>query len=332
MGILSLILDGPVFQMSFYGRPLRATYVLKKTSESIQGDEIENFPLHLENLVRQFKLVKNMMTIPPLFSIALLFLVLPSFAESGNPSRGSSSAKQAILQLVKTPGDAEDTQGMIQLPLRVFLISNLTMNREDEEMDVWVQPVDFEKKVLPEINRIWKAANVQWVLESIQAQPAPDLSNREEMIKSIENATRESSPGRVPNILKLCSAARGHAVVNNLYLFPYVGQTQQGFASLGGNKAVIGVWTDKPFRAKKPPIKFPFVEKGKFKIGSIARTCSHELGHNLGLKHPDKATQSRFDRLMGGKKPGLELVPEEIELARKTALKRAASIRKWAEK
>ena len=269
------------------------------------------------------------MTIPSLFSFVFLLLALPSFADPGKVEPASSPAKQALLELVKTP---EDSEGLIQLPLRVFLISNLTLNREDKEMEVWVKTTDFEKTVLPEINRIWKQANVEWVLESIRVQPAPDFPHRDQMEAAIENATRESSTGRVPNILKFCSAARGHAVINNLYLFPYVGQTQQGFAALGGNKAVVAVWTDKPSRAQKPPIKFPLVEKGRFKIGSIARTCSHELGHNLGLKHPDKATQTRFDRVMGGKKPGLELVPEEIATARQTALKRAATIRKWAKK
>ena len=206
------------------------------------------------------------------------------------------------------------------------------MNREDQEMDLWVTPKDFEKTILPEINRIWKQANVKWVLESIQVQPAPDLPNREKLIESIENATRDHSPQRVPNILRFCSISRAHAAMNNLYLFPYVGQTQQGFAALGGNRAVVCVWTDKPFRAQKPPLKFPLVEKGGFKIGSIARTCSHELGHNLSLRHPDKKTQTRFNRLMGGRKHGYDLVPEEIEIARKTALKRAASIREWAQK
>ncbi|MGJ8725949.1 MAG: hypothetical protein ACSHYB_15450 [Roseibacillus sp.] len=269
-----------------------------------------------------------MTTAPTLFAL-LLFFSLPILAEPTQASRDASEAKRAILEMVQTP---KEPAGLIQLPLRVYLISNLTMNREGEEMEVWVKPADFEKKLLPEINRIWKQANVEWVLESIRIQPAPELPKREKLIESIVNATRDHSPQRVPNILRLCNVSRAHPVVNNLYLFPYVGQTQQGFASLGGNRAVVGVWTDKPFQAKKPPIKFPLAEKGRFKIGSIARTCSHELGHNLALSHPDKATQTEFNRLMGGKKHGYDFIPEEVELARKTAFKRAASIRQWAQK
>lgn len=90
--------------------------------------------------------------------------------------------------------------------------------------------------------------------------------------------------------------------------------------------AIVGVWTDKPSRGLKRPEKFALVEKGEFRKGSIARTCAHELGHNLGLGHPDKRTQSVFDRLMGGKRMGYDLTEEEIGLARETARKRGEKV------
>ena len=221
------------------------------------------FPIAHKTPMRYFEAIETFMKNPLFLTTCLLLFALPSFAEPSKTLRGSSPAKQAILEMVKT---SEEPEGIIQLPLRVFLISNLTMNREDEEMEVWVKPADFEKKILPEINRIWKQANVEWVLESIQVQPAPDLPNREKMIESIENATRDSSPQRVPNILRLCSAARGHSKVNNLYLFPYVGQTQQGFASQGGNKAVVGSLDRQTFaRTKAPPSNFPSPRKDALK-------------------------------------------------------------------
>lgn len=264
-----------------------------------------------------------------LFLAALVFALLPATA-FGQEHRAKA------LELTKTPDLESDPDGLIQLPLRVHLVTNLELEQKGSEMSMWVKPKDFEEKVLPEMNRIWKAANIQWVLESIVEQPAPGLPNKATLITQIEESKRlpsgKSDPKHNLAVLRLCNRARGHAVIHNLYLFPYIGQTKQGFAALGGNYAITTVWTDKPFRGKKPPIKFPLVEKSPFKIGSIGRTCSHELGHNLALLHPDKKKQTRFDRLMGGKKHGYELVPEEIKLARETALKRAQLIRKWAKK
>ena len=268
----------------------------------------------------------------PVFALFLLFLNLHGEEKASNEEFvGKSPAKKALLEMVKTP---EDSEGLIQLPLRVRLITNLELNRKKVKMQTWVTPKEFEETILPELNRIWKPANIQWVLESIAEQPAPNLPNRQELITYIENSKRntpeKSYPKRTINILRLCNRARGHAVVHNLYLFPYLGQTFQGFANMRGNHAVITTWTDKPFRAKKPPIKFQLAEEPPFKTGSIARTCSHELGHNLGLQHPDKKTQTHFNRLMGGKKHGYDLTSEEIKSARKIALKRAQAIREWA--
>ncbi len=38
---------------------------------------------------------------------------------------------------------------------------------------------------------------------------------------------------------------------------------------IGGNQAVIGVWTDKPSRGKKPPVKTLLVEPEPMKVGSL---------------------------------------------------------------
>ena len=56
------------------------------------------------------------------------------------------------------------------------------------------------------------------------------------------------------------------------------------------------------------------------KSGSLARTIAHEIGHNLGLLHPDKSVVSPVGRLMGGANQGYALTAEEIAKARETAL------------
>ena len=164
---------------------------------------------------------------------------------------------------------------------------------------------------------------------------------RDEAIAATGLANRDTKD-RTQTIRSLLDPEHQHPTALNLFFFPYVGSTTQGFASLGGppsllinpdggNTAVVCIWTDKPTGGKKPPTKFQLVEKrGKFKIGSIARTCSHELGHNLTLTHPDKATQKAFDRLMGGKRHGYDITPTERE--RIIANGRAKAILKWARK
>ena len=65
-------------------------------------------------------------------------------------------------------------------------------------------------------------------------------------------------------------------------------------------------------------------------LPSIARTCAHELGHNLLLQHPDKTTQTKFNRLMGGRRSGYQVTAEEISLARQVASGRAETVLQWA--
>lgn len=71
------------------------------------------------------------------------------------------------------------------------------------------------------------------------------------------------------------------------------------------------MWTDKPSRGRKPPQQVKLLEPQPFAVGSLSRTIAHELGHIVGLRHPNKAQQTRFGRLMGGRKPGENLTRRE---------------------
>ena len=228
--------------------------------------------------------------------------------------------------------DGDD--GWIRLPLRIYIVSGVELEQKRVKMTQWITPEQVENTVLPEINRIWKPAKIEWVLDKVVEQPAVEVPNLKEAITCIQNAKRDeygkSDPTRMPHIHALCGKENGHPAINNLYFFPYMGQTSQGNAGLTGNSAFVGVWTDKPSGGEDRPKKFDLRERGRFREGSIARTSSHELGHNLGLEHPDKKTQKEFDRLMGGKKPGNELIPEEIRKAREIARVRVGKILAWA--
>jgi hypothetical protein len=215
----------------------------------------------------------------------------------------------------------------ITLPIRFHLTQGAKMTVKGQAMENWVQPADLTGPVLAEVNRIWKPAGIQFVVERAQVEALLKPSDFAELIQVVENSKRGeeevAGSGRTAAIGKLLDPAQRHRTAMNVYLLPYIGATYQGYANLGGNQAVIGVWTDKASRAEKPPVKALLVEPEPMKVGSLARTIAHELGHNLGLVHPDKAEVSPVGRLMGGGRQGYALTEEEITKARKTAQKHA---------
>ncbi len=215
----------------------------------------------------------------------------------------------------------------ITLPIRFHLTQGARMTVKGQVMENWVQPADLTGPVLAEVNRIWKPAGIQFVAERAQAESLLKPADFVELIRIVENSKRgeEEVPGsgRTAAIGKLLDPAQRHPAALNVYLLPYIGATYQGYANLGGKQAVIGVWTDKASRAERPPVKALLVEPEPMRVGSLARTIAHELGHNLGLVHPDRAESSKLGRLMGGGKQGYALTDEEITKARKIAQKHA---------
>ncbi|MBC8325601.1 MAG: hypothetical protein H8E27_08245 [Verrucomicrobia subdivision 3 bacterium] len=250
---------------------------------------------------------------------------------------GCDKETDSIQLLDATPSNAEPGPELAQtrtptprpdelmvLPLRVHILTDLVMEKRGVKMDMWVNPQHISQYLLPEINRIWKQANISWELEKIISTPLQRTIDTHSSVNVILNAKRDangrSDPSRIPHIYSFFPKRNFRPDMFNLYLFPYIGQTSQGNASgTGNNRAVVGVWTDKPSGGTRPPIRFPVFEQRPFKIGSIGRTCAHELGHNLGLRHPSKTTQRVFNRLMGGRKQGYDLIPSEITNSRNAA-------------
>lgn len=264
-------------------------------------------------------------------------------ARRANEASDSPAAEAAkIAKLLRVP---ESERGLIQLPIRFHIITNLELVQKDVKMSTWVTTKEVKHIILPEINRIWRPAGIVWALESVVERPAKKIANHDEGIQAIVNAKRgvgdTADTKRLPFIYAFCDRESGHKTVNNVYLFPYMGQTMQGVASFGGNQAFVGVWTDKPSRGAKPPQKSLLRERLPFKIGSIARTCSHELGHNLMLSHPAKdaapqknksRSKSKSGRLMGGSRHGYELSLEEMLKSREAAMFRGKRILEWVAK
>jgi hypothetical protein len=218
------------------------------------------------------------------------------------------------------PSPAPDAE-WFRIPIRIHLITDLPMTKKGVAMTNWLTPEMIEKTVLPEVNRIWSGAKIEWMLNGM-APAATKPEGREETIIHLLQAKRDSEgkadPERVrklETILKSDDADRGSV---NIHVIPYLGGASQGVASTGKRRVIISQWTDKPSRGLRPPQRCLLVELGEFQQGSFSRTLAHELGHVLSLDHPTKG-EAPFHRLMGGTDPGNELTDEEKTTARKRA-------------
>ncbi len=236
---------------------------------------------------------------------------------------------------------ADDGNGepCLELPIRFHLLSDITMEKAGVQMGMWVTAEDVTDHIVPEMNRIWEPAGIRWVVESVVSEESVDIPNKRTVIENIQESDRTTTTF-VSEIESLFPLETRHPAILNVNLFPFLGETRQGFAFLGGgwesgipndggNRAYVGVWTDKPSRGVDPPQQFPLTEALPFDIGSIARTCSHEVGHNLRLGHPDTSTQVVFNRLMGGIQHGYVLIEDEIDSSRAVAMNRLDAIARW---
>lgn len=226
-----------------------------------------------------------------------------------------------------TPVTAPLESPLLTIPLRFHLTQGATMTVKAKSMEVWVTPAQLTGPVIAEVNRIWAPANIRFVVERAEVEPLLRPPGFADLLHRVEDAARGEEEvrgsGRTAAIAQLLDPALRHPTAHNVYLLPYLGATYQGYAQLGGKQVVVGVWTDKPSGGKQPPVKAQLVEPEPMHVGSLARTIAHELGHNLGLVHPDKAEASEVGRLMGGGRQGYALTPAEIATARETARKPA---------
>ncbi len=245
------------------------------------------------------------------------------------PPRPATSAEQQAVQRLLVIPEAGD--GIIRLPLRFVILRNLPVTVKGVKLDSWTTSNHLARVVVPELNRIWRPARIEWALEAVidQSISAAEVAAKQPDLQTIltNPASDEDGDmsGRNDLIRKFFDPTLAHPVAHTIHLFPYHGPQGQGFAVLGGNVAYLCEWTDRPSRGTRPPQRMLLVEPPPFVIGSLGRTCAHEAGHLLKLKH---ATEP--GGIMGGPKRDYALVPTEITTAREAALQRAQRIKEWA--
>ena len=238
--------------------------------------------------------------------------------------------------LLSSPVTGQET---LNLKLHVHIMRDIEMRVKGESMtNDHISKENIANEVLPEVNRIWSQANINWELVGVYDEdvvkkgyrqiPAGYPKNYKKLKNIVEKARRDSSgksdPRRqIPLFLFMQPGNRikpSEFGQNNfhVYLYPFIGNTSQGMAmrknrdtgnSLGFH-TIIGTWTNKHNKGGIPE-RFKIVEDWdkwtKIKRGSLSRTIAHELGHVISLRHK----QCKGYCLMGPKQ-GYKLTNKQI--------------------
>ena len=150
---------------------------------------------------------------------------------------------------------------LIILKVRFHLPSGIMMESKGQKMTVWVTLENIKRSLLPEINRIWRPAGIQFEIESIEEYKAIKPDNSDKLFREIIDSHRDedghSDGTRIPKIKQFFDPAKKHPTAHNVFFFPYLGQTSQGNARLKGNELFVGVWTDITDECQKASAKNP---------------------------------------------------------------------------
>lgn len=234
----------------------------------------------------------------------------------------------ALLPLLPTGGAC--AAPVITVPVRVHVVRDLAMPKDGLVMQSWVTEQQVRDVIVPEVNRIWRAADIAFRLEAVGTAATRPLPDRRALIDAVVAARRdadgESDPARIRHLEALVSFLPAAPGTVDVYLVPYLGEASQGNTKRSLRRVFVAQWTDKASKGRLAPERFQLTEAGAFTRGSLSRTVAHELGHVLGLRHPDEPADTVSGRLMGGRLPGDSLTAEEVAKARRKADKLARRV------
>ncbi len=258
------------------------------------------------------------------YSVLLIVMVISIFL-SGCTEKTSSTVNTDIV-----PKDEVELP-LLELNLRFHIMQDIIIPHPSGiNLDRWVSPDDITNTILPEMNAIYDQAKIEWIIDTIILEDVVKDSNYDQSINYLATCVRDSEghsdPARLPLLYSLMqpqNRSQAEEIGKNLfhiYIFPFVGNTSQGNAMKGFDcHTIVGSWTNKPSRGGTPE-KFILTENhAYYDKGSLSRTCAHELGHVLTLRH-DECPQ---DCLMSGGSNGYSLTSTQIAEARVEALIRS---------
>jgi hypothetical protein len=87
---------------------------------------------------------------------------------------------------------------IITLPIRFHLTQGAAMTVKGQVMENWVKPEDLTGPVLAEVNRIWKPAGIQFVVERAQPEALLKPKDFKELLAAVENSKRGEAPRSSP--------------------------------------------------------------------------------------------------------------------------------------
>ncbi len=218
---------------------------------------------------------------------------------------------------------ASRAEALLDVSVRVIILAGLEIPKDGRTLRSWVTEADVRRVVIPEVNRLWAPAGIRVTPVTIETRPALAPPERAALVAGIavsqRDAEGESDPARIDAYNRLIDFSGEAPGVVTVVLVPYLGEDSQGNTRRKLRRVLVAQWTDKGRGAEGALRRFELAETGPFRQGSLSRTVAHELGHVLGLDHPDKASQTEFGLLMGGRKPGERLTAAEIARARRKA-------------
>lgn len=212
------------------------------------------------------------------------------------------------------------------LPLRIHLARG-------DELGCALDPETCRDQLLPIVNSYWEQAGIQWMLNDVVEKHwsddgSIDMTALRTQIWSLNRdpATGMMADKDVRRKIFLENLLPDHHLrmdTYDVYFFDLVGQQSQGCCiSEATHTVIMGRRSTKGYHT---PTERP--------IECLGKTCAHELGHALGLKHPrgkcfsDGVTctlQHGNDNLMTGGQDakgggGTKLESWQIVLARESA-------------